>query len=508
MTYSMYIAMVMATSGDTGSSNQAPPDVNLQDKIEPIQERLRQLFEEFQSRPITPKAFFELEKQVRSLTQELGRVSLEWLVNRLEPQQTDALPQHVNFEAGPYTRLNEKTPETVATSFGKIRLWRTGYRPTNKTGDPTIFPLAQQLGIVHGATPALAELAARYLAETGSTQRQTLTRLKQEHSVNWGVKKLREVTGHFAVAMTEQRHEAQVEKILELLAQASVSKGRHLPVLSVGRDGITLGLRLKKSNSIFEVASTGTISVMDRRGQRLGTIYLAYTPESGQGTMSDELTRLVEEVLRRWEGPDPRLCYVTDAGDNETTYYEQVLRRMRHPRTNQRLDWIRVVDYYHASERIWKMANALFGKGPVSKSWARRMLKLLLKPGGVRRVLASAAALHARGRLSKTAEKEFRKAYNYLRDRTQYMRYAAYRRVGVPLGSGVTEAACKTIYTQRLKLSGMRWKKSGAQTILNLRVLLLSGVWMQAYERVLESFENVQVPSYDQINPQTAKKAA
>lgn len=77
------------------------------------------------------------------------------------------------------------------------------------------------------------------------------------------------------------------------------------------------------------------------------------------------------------------------------------------------------------------------------------------------------------------------------------MRYAAYKRVGIPCGSGVTEAACKTIYTQRLKLSGMRWKKAGAQTILNLRVLLLSGVWTEAYGRVLNKFENVQVPTYD-----------
>ena len=61
----------------------------------------------------------------------------------------------------PYTRLNRKTPQDVATSFGKICLWRTGYRPTHKTGDPTVFPLAQQLGLVQGATPALAERAER-----------------------------------------------------------------------------------------------------------------------------------------------------------------------------------------------------------------------------------------------------------------------------------------------------------------------------------------------------------
>src|SRR5207253_9905092 len=68
-------------------------------------------------------------------------------------------------------------------------------------------------------------------------------------------------------------------------------------------------------------------------------IYLAYTPEPGQGTMSAQLTQLLQEVVRRWPGPLPRLAYVTDAGDNETTYYKKVLRRLRHPATGKRLEW-------------------------------------------------------------------------------------------------------------------------------------------------------------------------
>jgi len=36
------------------------------------------------------------------------------------------------------------------------------------------------------------------------------------------------------------------------------------------------------------------------------------------------------------------------------------------------------------------------------------------------------------------------------------------------IGSGVTEAACKTIVKQRLCLSGMRWKDKGAGVILSL----------------------------------------
>jgi hypothetical protein len=293
-----------------------------------------------------------------------------------------------------------------------------------------------------------------------------------------------------------------------LLEQAWLSKGKHKPVLSVGRDGISVGAPVR-GGTIFEVASTGTVSVLDRRGQRLGTVYLAFMPESKQGTMSDQLTLLVREVLQRWQRPLPRLCYVTDAGDNETMYYQTVLRRMRHPCTGEQLQWTRVVDYYHASERLWKMAEALFGKRPAAGAWARRMQKLLKKPNGIRRVLNSAAALRARHPIkSKTKKQEFQKAYDYLRTRTKFMRYAAYKRVGIPCGSGVTEAACKTIYTQRLKLSGMRWKKVGAQTILNLRVLLLSGAWTEAYRRVLCDFENVKVATYDLPKRKTFKMAA
>jgi hypothetical protein len=57
------------------------------------------------------------------------------------------------------------------------------------------------------------------------------------------------------------------------------------------------------------------------------------------------------------------------------------------------------------------------------------------------------------------------------------MRYSDFKSVHIPLGSGVTEAACKTVFTQRLKSSGMRWSHEGAKTILTLRTILLSKSW-------------------------------
>lgn len=55
------------------------------------------------------------------------------------------------------------------------------------------------------------------------------------------------------------------------------------------------------------------------------------------------------------------------------------------------------------------------------------------------------------------------------------MSYGVYRAMGLPIGSGVTEAACKTIAKQRLCGSGMRWTLRGVGEILSLRSLVTSG---------------------------------
>jgi hypothetical protein len=293
--------------------------------------------------------------------------------------------------------------------------------------------------------------------------------------------------------------------VVQWLREAQQSKGKHRPVLAVGRDGITLQTQ---PYSFFEVATTGTLTVYDRNRQRLGTVYLAYAPELGQPTMTDELTALLEELLRQWEGPLPRLAYITDAGDNETAYYRQVLQRLRHPRTGRRLDWRWIVDFYHVAQRLTTMAEALFGVSREASAWAARMRKLLKKPNGPFRVLHSAAAMRSRVSMSATRKKLFRQAYNYLRTRTRHMQYAAFRSQGLPIGSGVTEAACKTVFTQRLKLSGMRWSDPGAQTILNLRVLLLSGIWNEVYTATVNSSHEtlIQTPQHPLLH--RPKKAA
>src|SRR5260370_42011794 len=102
----MYRGLMVATLGRPDSADAAPPQPELGDVLEPVLQRLRQVLQEFGSQPASPTAAFALEQQVQAQLRELGRVGVEWADNRVEPSRTDALPQHVESEAGLYTRLN------------------------------------------------------------------------------------------------------------------------------------------------------------------------------------------------------------------------------------------------------------------------------------------------------------------------------------------------------------------------------------------------------------------
>jgi hypothetical protein len=274
---------------------------------------------------------------------------------------------------------------------------------------------------------------------------------------------------------------------------ANRSSGNRRPVLSVGRDGITLR---DYANSYFEVATAATISVYDRAGKRLGTVYLAHPPEPNQTTMDQMLIDLITGVLKTWTGPLPTLAYVTDSGSNEVGFFKDVLQKMKHPVTGKPLQWTRVADFYHVAERVSAMAEALFDTPQHAHAWTRRMLKLLKQPNGASRVLHSAARLYHRRTLGKARAANYWKAYRYIQARTKFLNYYEYGRQHIPLGSGVTEAACKTIFTQRLKLSGMRWTQEGASRILMLRTILMSGTWEATYGRFLSQSKTVIIRTY------------
>ena len=83
----------------------------------------------------------------------------------------------------------------------------------------------------------------------------------------------------------------------------------------------------------------------------------------------------------------------------------------------------------------------------------------------------------------------------YFRRNRQRMDYAAAVLCDLPIGSGVVEAACKTLATQRLKRSGMRWRHEGGQAILTLRGLVQSHRFEQAWTMLSANYRaDVSVP--------------
>jgi hypothetical protein len=469
----------------------------------PCLEQLGQLLEQFRSRPVTPQTTYDLEQQLQRHTRELARKLLEWQLNQLEPDDSPQAPPRLCHDGDRYRRRG-KHPNTLATLFGEITLRRFLYEPY-EPGEKCIHPLEQRLGVVAGcATPARAERAGQAAAER--PQRQALEQLRRDHDVAWSADTYRKVTGELSAALAEQRQPAQVTKVLAWLRQAQASRGRHRPLLCAGRDGIHVPL----VRGPYREGATATLAVFDRRGKRLGTVYLGRMPEPGQRTLSQQLTDLIVAVLAAWEGPPPRLAYVTDGGWHPTDYYAKVLRKLEDPRRpGQRLHWERVIDFYHAAGYVYQLGEALFGDTAAGRAWARRMRQRLRdEPCGVTRVLQSAAYHRNQRQLSAKREQAYAEAYNYLRKRRRFLDYHGCRRRGVPLGSGVTEAACKTVFTQRLKQSGMRWQVGGGQVVLDLRVLRLSGVWDDAFRAYLRRREEDLNDTHTQHTAERQEKAA
>jgi hypothetical protein len=443
-----------------------------------------QLICRFRGSDPTPRLAYDFERQLSELLREVGRVIVECLYNDCEPPSRDRLPTQIRCGGVWYQRNGCKTANRkVASLFGTITLMRFLYRPI---GDlvPSIFPLEIRLGLELGrATPALAERVGICAAQC--TQQQVLQILLRDHGVKWSVAVLRDVTAAVAAGLSEHRHEAQVAKLLELLKMASASRGNRRPILAVGRDGIFIPIR---KESCYREGAVATVSIFDRCGQRLGSVYLGRMPEEGQPTLSDQLTSLITEVLKQWTGPMPRLVYVTDAGNHQTEYYKKILRRMTDPRSpHRRLHWEWVLDYFHACEYISKLAEALFGEGREAQAWAAKMRQWLKqKPKGIHRVLHSAAAVKKRRGL-RGSSGAYNKAYRYLSRRIAYLDYHGYRKAHLPIGSGVTEACCKTLFTQRMKQSGMSWHIESGQAIVDLRVAHLSQTWKTMFDAYLGS---------------------
>jgi hypothetical protein len=134
-----------------------------------------------------------------------------------------------------------------------------------------------------------------------------------------------------------------------------------------------------------------------------------------------------------------------------------------------------ILDFYHAAQHLWKSAAAwLDGRTTQARrwfAWARHRLR----HGDPDSVLADlVAALDVEG-LPDTARETLTAVYAYLARHREPIDYAMYKELGLPLGAGMVESACKWLIQQRFKGVGMRWSEEGFNHLLHLRLAWVNG---------------------------------
>ncbi len=159
------------------------------------------------------------------------------------------------------------------------------------------------------------------------------------------------------------------------------------------------------------------------------------------------------------ERPDLQLVALADgAKDNWTFLEDNVAKRV--PKS------VCILDFFHAAEHLSDAFAAAYGESVKARATFDKYRRILLEDfDGIEKVIRTVARLQK----GHPRNKRLKQVLGYLRENRHRMRYAEYRELGLPIGSGVVEAACKTLVSQRMKNSGMRWSNEGGQAIVTMR---------------------------------------
>jgi hypothetical protein len=141
-----------------------------------------------------------------------------------------------------------------------------------------------------------------------------------------------------------------------------------------------------------------------------------------------------------------------------------------------------VLDIIHVADYLWDSATAVVGeKSPERTPWVRWHLERILT-GQTAAVLAALEQETQEPERTATQVAALRKTIGYYRRNLSYMHYDVYLARGWPIGTGVVEGACGHVVKDRMEQAGMRWTKAGAQAMLDLRAVRLSGDWDAYWE--------------------------
>jgi hypothetical protein len=391
-----------------------------------------------------------------------------------------------------------RASETYTSAVGPVTVMRTLYRAGR---DKALAPLELRAGIVEGHWTPLAARQASYLVaqltpqECESTLRElgnmapsksSLDRLPKALSERW--------------EGDRDAHEAALRERLEVPEEA-VSMAVSLDgVLVPMKDGAREAKRAEaraagkrtKGPAGYQEVGCASVSFYDAEGERLDTIRFARMSEAKKVTLKSMLTAEVEAVLGKRS--ELTVVKVADGAKDNWTFLAGLV-----PEGEER------VDFFHAAEQLKAALDAAYGENdPKGRAQFDKLRHVLRHdPEGAAKVIRALVYL----RDKHPRRKRIREVLGYFRRHRRRMDYAGAAERHLPIGSGVVEAACKTLATQRLKRSGMRWRHAGGQAILTLRGLAQSKRFDHAWHRLSETYRTeVELP--DNVVALPRKRAA
>ena len=141
---------------------------------------------------------------------------------------------------------------------------------------------------------------------------------------------------------------------------------------------------------------------------------------------------------------------------------------------------VQIVDLYHARQHLWELARRLHPNDAAGqKAWMKVHQKRLLDKGKIEKLVLSLRSLQS---ANPEVMDKIRTEADYFETNAERMRYPKFRRQHLFVGSGVIEAACRTVIGSRLKRSGMFWTVRGANAIIALRCCHLNGRFEDYWE--------------------------
>lgn len=354
----------------------------------------------------------------------------------------------------------EETAKMVMTSLGAVEYRRPRYRRDGASS--SIVPVDESLGLVNGClTRTAAHLGVWLMGHCTSREAEaffgkmgtmtpsasTLQRLVKAAHGSW------ETIG--ATALDTIR---AAEGIPADAVTAAVSLDGIMVPLRAGEDG--------RAEACWREASCGTVSFHDSDGERLHTLYLGRMPESGKVSLKAQLRAEVAHIKAC--RPDIEIVALADGAPDNWSFLETLSPMAE------------VVDFWHACEHLSAASDHA-----VARNWYEKYREILRHDAdGVEKVIRALRHLLSKATSGKA---EIERELAFFRKNRHRMRYRTLRDRKLPIGSGVVEAANKTLITQRMKRSGMRWRIPGGQAVLSFRALIKSGRFEHAWEALVST---------------------